>query len=154
MKKTFLLSAVLTLVMLVSAFTVSAQSAVKWTSSVEMTSKTDGIITITGTIDKGFHVYGFNQSPDGPQSTSVAMSTPKSIEYTSNLNYSKPVSTMDDMFGCEVTYWENKVTLTRRFKITDKKAKSILVNCDVTFMACNDTSCQPPRTEAITVKIK
>lgn len=153
MKKSFLLTATVLIIMLMSALTMTAQNPVKWTASATMTSATEGKIVITGQIEKGWHVYGFNQSPDGPQSTSMSMSRPAGLTFTGKLSYSpKLISVMDEVFGVQVTYWENSVTFTRKFNITPgTKGK---VGVDITYMACNDSSCMPPKTESLTVEIK
>lgn len=155
MKKSFLLSAALFVVMVLSSLSVCAQDAVKWSSSVKMNSKTEGVITIVGTIEKGWHVYGFNQNPDGPVSTEVKVSAPSSVKFKGTLKYApKPVSVMDDMFGINVTYWENKVTFTRKFKLDKVEKTAPVATFSITYMACNDSNCQPPKTEDIKVTLK
>lgn len=153
MKKSFLLSLALMLAMVMGTFAMNAQSAVKWTSSVKMTSANEGIITIVANIDEGWHMYGFNQSPDGPVSTSVSVTAPKGVKFTDKLGYTPaPKSVQDDMFGCEVTYWENKVTFSRHFKLS--KVKEPKVTFSINYMVCNDTNCQPPMTEDIQLVLK
>lgn len=148
-----MLKAMLMIMMLAGALSMSAQSPVKWTSSVKMTAKSEGIVAITGTIEKGWHVYGFNQNGDGPISTTVTVSSPKGVKFTEALKYSpNPVSVDDEMFGCKVTYWEDKVTFTRKFKLN--KVKEPKVSFDIYYMACNDSNCQPPTTETLTVTLK
>lgn len=155
MKKSLLFSAALFLVMVLLSVSVCAQNAVKWSASVKMNSKTEGVITLVGNIEKGWHVYGFNQDPDGPVSTEIKRSAPSSVKFNGSPKYSpKLISTMDDMFGVKVTYWENKVTFTQKFKI-DKGLKSAPVaTFSITYMACNDESCQPPKTEDIKVTLQ
>ncbi len=155
MKKSFLLSTILFMVMVLSSFAVCAQNAVKWSASVKMNSKTEGVITIVGNIEKGWHVYGFNQDPDGPVSTEIKRSAPASVKFNGAPKYApKLISNMDDMFGIKVTYWENKVTFTQKFKL-DKGLKSAPVaTFSITYMACNDESCQPPKTEDIKVTLQ
>ncbi len=155
MKKSFLLSAALFVVMVLTSFSVCAQDAVKWSASVKMNSKTEGTITITGNIEKGWHVYGFNQNPDGPVSTEVKISAPTSVKFKDKLTFApKPVSVMDDMFGVNVDYWENKVTFSRKFKINKGVKTAPVVTFSITYMACNDSNCQPPKTEDIKVTLQ
>jgi hypothetical protein len=45
------------------------------------------------------------------------------------------------------------VTFTRKFKLTGKKADAV-INGKITYMACNDENCMPPKTENITLNIK
>lgn len=153
MKKSFLLSLALMLYMVIGTFAMSAQSAVKWTSTVKMTSQNMGVVTIVANIDKGWHMYGFNQSPDGPVSTTVSITAPKGVKFTDKLSYSPaPLSVKDDMFGCDVTYWENSVTFTRHFKLS--KVKEPKVTFSFNYMVCNDSNCQPPTTEEVHVILK
>lgn len=153
MKKSFLLSLAFVLAMVMGTFTMNAQSTVKWTSSVKMTSKNEGVITLVANIENGWHLYGFNQNPDGPVSTTVTISAPKGVKFTDKLSYSPaPISMQDDMFGCDVTYWENKVTFTRHFKLS--KVKEPKVTFSINYMTCNDSNCQPPKTDEIQVVLK
>lgn len=130
-----------------------AQSPVHWSVSSKMTSRTEGVVTLTATIDKGWHVYGFNQSEDGPVSTTIKFEGTKGVTFIGSTNAKpKPVYVMEEMFGCKVSYWENKVTLTRKFKLTGVKTGSATIT--INYMCCNETSCRPPSTETLTVKLK
>ena len=52
--------AVLLAMIIAVAFVAAAQDVVKWTHSVKMTSATEGQVTFTAAIDKGWHVYGLD----------------------------------------------------------------------------------------------
>lgn len=153
MKKNFFVAASMLLMLLIASFSLSAQSAVKWSASVKMTSDNEGEITIIADIDKGWHVYGFNQPDDGPVATSMTLTTVKGVSFIGQMTCSPgPKTEMDEMFGAKVSYWENTVKFVRKFKV--ENVANPYVKIDITYMACNDSNCQPPTTETLTVNLK
>lgn len=153
MNKKVILAASMLIIMLMSALSMSAQSPVKWKATSKMVSSREGIITVTGTIDKGWHVYAFTQPADGPNAMTLNMTGTKGVTFKGVLK-SKPTPTSlyEEMFGAKVSYWENKVTFTRRFRLS--KVSSASATITINYMCCNDQSCRPPCTETLTVKIK
>lgn len=144
-----LISAVFAMVII--AMTVAAQSPVTWSASTKMTSKTEGTITITGTIQPGWHIYGLTLPEGGPNPTKVSF-VRQGVEFTGELHVAPaPIKQFDAMFDLELTYWENKVVFTRSFKITNAKAASL--QAQINYMCCNDSECRPPVTEKIDIKL-
>lgn len=153
MKQKIVTALAVIITVMLSATCMKAQSPVHWSATSKMVSHTEGIITLTATIDKGWHVYGFNQPADGPVSTTIKFEGTKGVTFLGSTKSSpKPVYVMEEMFGCKVSYWENKVTLTRKFKITGAKTGSATIT--VNYMCCNESSCRPPSTETLKVKLK
>lgn len=143
----------LTTIFAVALFVLSAvaQSTVTWTVSTKMTSDTEGTLTVTGTIQPGWHIYGLSLPEGGPTPTKVSF-TRKGVEFTSDLRVSPaPISQHDAMFDLELTFWENKVVFTRNFKITHPKDASLQVQ--INYMCCNDEQCRPPKTDKINIPL-
>lgn len=133
------------------ALSAAAQSTVTWTASTKMTSKTEGTLTITGTIEPGWHIYGLTLPEGGPNPTKVSF-TRKGVEFTGELHVSPaPVSQYDSMFDLELTFWENKVVFTRNFKITHPKETSL--QAQINYMCCDNEQCRPPKTDKIDIKL-
>lgn len=151
MKKiTFLLAAII--ISMMSA--VAQTTPVKWRSSVKMTSSTEGVITIKAVISDGWHLYGTNIPDGGPKATVLDFSESKGVKFTGSFTPSaKPTTKMDEMFGIKLSWWASDVTFTRKFKLTGKKADAV-INGKISYMACNDENCMPPKTESVTLKIK
>jgi thiol:disulfide interchange protein DsbD len=150
MKKiAFLLTA-----LIISVMSAVAQNPVKWRSSVEMTNSKEGVLTVKAVVTDGWHLYGTKLPDGGPKATVLDFSESKGIKFTSEFTPSiKPTEKMDDMFGIKLSWWAKTVTFTRKFKLTGKKANAA-INGKITYMACNDETCQPPKTESVTLKIK
>lgn len=128
-----------------------AANPVQWTAKVEMTGADQGVVVLSASIEDGWHMYGLQMPADGPSATKIYYA-PTGVEFTGNAKVSPaPKKEKDDMFGVELTYWEGKVTFRRPFKVTN--ASKAAVHVKVSFMACNDSNCQPPSTKEFDLKI-
>lgn len=144
---TLLLSAIM-----LCCLAAGAQNPVKWKASCQLGSNGQGTITLTATIGQGWHMYDTDLPDVGPVPTTIKFAG-EGLKFIGEPKAApQPKKVRDDMFGCELTYWEKKVTFTQKFKRTDKNAKKITVT--VTYMSCNDANCLPPRTETLTIDIK
>ncbi|MCF0214820.1 MAG: hypothetical protein HUK13_10385, partial [Muribaculaceae bacterium] len=77
----------------------------------------------------------------------------KGIKFTSNVKASPtPKTENDPQFGTVLTFWDNKVTFTRKFTVTDASKAEVTVKVD--YMCCNDQSCRPPKQETFVVKVE
>jgi thiol:disulfide interchange protein DsbD len=150
MKKiTFLL-----LALVISVMSAMAQNPIKWRTTYKMTSDKEGVLTVKAIVTDGWHLYGTKIPDGGPKATALDFSESKGIKFTSTFKPSaQPTEKMDDMFGLKLNYWGSNVTFTRKFKLTGKKADAV-INGKITYMACNDENCMPPKTENITLNIK
>jgi thiol:disulfide interchange protein DsbD len=150
MKKiTFLLIA-----LVVSVMSAMAQNPIKWRTTYKMTSDKEGVLTVKAIVTDGWHLYGTNIPDGGPKATVLDFSESKGIKFTSKFVPSvKPTEKMDDMFGIKLNYWDSNVSFTRKFKLTGKKANAV-INGKISYMACNDENCMPPKTENVTLNIK
>lgn len=125
---------------------------VSWRATAKMTSPNRGVITIRATISKGWHLYGMTMPANGPKPTSFDFAGSTGVKFSGNVTPSKaPVKKHDEMFGTDVTYWENSVSFTRQFTVTDSSKAGITLQ--VSYMGCNDRTCSPPKTKKLTVKI-
>ena len=125
---------------------------ITWSAEARMTSAKEGVVTLTANIADGWHLYGMEMPDDGPQDTSVTFPATDGIALKGSVTASsKPVVKQDPMFGVEVNFWEKKVVLTQKFKLTGKDVKSI--QCLVSYMGCNDQTCLPPKKQEFTINI-
>ena len=152
MKKLLFTSVLACLMLALSSLSASAQSPVNWSAKAKMTSATEGVVTLTATIDPGWHVYGTKMPEDGPAATKLYYGG-KGIKFTSNVKASPtPKTENDPQFGTVLTFWDNKVTFTRKFTVTDASKAEVTVKVD--YMCCNDQSCRPPKQETFVVKVE
>lgn len=137
---------------LFSVVSMSAQKPIKWRSSVKMTSKTEGVITIRAIIQQGWHLYGTNLPQGGPKATKFDFSSSKGIELVGQVTPSvNPKTVFDKSFGMNLNWWEQSLTFTQKFKVTDKSIAKIIGS--VSYMGCNDETCLPPATQAIKLSV-
>ena len=140
--------------MLVMAFaaTLNAQilTPITWDVSTEMTSETEGVVKFAATIEKGWHLYGTTLPEGGPRETSIKFDRVEGAELIGSPEPSiAPVEKVDMVFHLKLNWWESDVTLSQRFRVTDKKG--YLLGGTITFQGCNDGSCIPPAKEAFEV---
>lgn len=95
-------------------------------------------------IEKGWHMYAVNL-PDpmgGPLPTEFVFEESESYSLSGNISESIGHTEMDDAFGIEVTYFENKTTFKQRLKNQSNEAHPDVKGI-VYYMVCNDEMCIP-----------
>ncbi|MCM1483177.1 MAG: thioredoxin family protein [Muribaculaceae bacterium] len=145
MKKIISLLA-LTIIAVVEA---SAQivAPVTWTSSVDMTSDTDGVIVFKADIEKGWHLYGVNLPEGGPRSTVFNFDSVEGAELVGSVVPSEaPREEVDMIFHLKLSWWENEVEFRQKFKVTDKNGQCSF-NGYISYQGCNDNTCIAPAKE-------
>lgn len=140
------------IVVMAIGMTMTAQSPVRWRTSVTMTSPTEGEITIKALISDGWHLYGLEMPQGGPKATRFDFSDSQGIEIEGKIQPSEsPIEQMDPLFGKKLSWWDRNVTFTQRFTLKERKDARVKVS--ISYMSCNGGSCTPPRTESITTTI-
>ncbi|MDE5662259.1 MAG: thiol:disulfide interchange protein, partial [Muribaculaceae bacterium] len=141
------------LAMLIAAAGVSAQifNPARWTSDIEMTGDNTGVIVFKATIQKGWHVYSNDISPDaGPTPLSIKYTTLEGVTLDGGLNPSaKPHSEYDELFEAQLSWWAGSVELRQKFTAT---ASDFSIDGTLTYAACNDENCIPPAKYPFTLK--
>lgn len=110
-------------------------------SSIKETSASEAVITFSAKIEKGWHMYSVNQT-DGPVATTI------NIEKISNAELAGPLTpkgkahqAFEDMFGCDVFYFESSATFVQKVKLKGGKYE---ISGYLEYGACNDENCIPP----------
>lgn len=130
-----------------------AQEPVRWRMNVKMTSATEGVVTLRAIIDEGWHLYSTSLPEDGPKPTQISFEGSKGVKFTDKLKVDRaPMDVEDPMFEMKLSWWTDKVTFTRKFKLTD--AEGAKINASVSFMSCNDMNCMPPKNVNLTYEFK
>ena len=125
------------------------KTPITWDNSFEMVSDTEAVASFTATIDNGWHLYS-TQLPDGvPSPTVVVWDKISGLEPTGDLTPDHaPIEKVDEMFELTLSWWEQKVTLTQHFKVTDPS--TVHLEGYVEYSSCNDETCIPPTKEPFT----
>lgn len=144
-----LLSTLLLALLCVTAAQAQMPTPVRWKATAAMTSATEGVLTLQMNIDRGWHVYSFNQPADGPHSLAITFG--QGTKLIGKIKSSPAAkSGRDDTFEMTLSWWSTPVTFTQRFKVP-KGTKTLKVN--VSCQACDDSMCLPPKTETLNVPL-
>lgn len=116
---------------------------VQWSAKVDMTGDDEGQVVLTASISSGWHMYSLDCDPDaGPQVLEITFPKLDGVELQGKPTPNKPSHKQyDEMFGADLAWWTQGVTVTQKFKAT-KPAFNIDVM--VVCSACNDENCIPP----------
>ena len=141
MKKKFILSCLLMVVCLTSAFA-QIQDPVQFKTELKKISETEAQIIFTGTIDAGWHVYSTDLPEGGPISATFNTDKMEGIELDGKLTpQGKEIQNYDKMFEMNVRYFEDKATFVQKLKIT---AANYFIEGYFQYGSCNDENCLPP----------
>ena len=148
MKRTYIALCLL----LAAVFTLQAQivNPVHWKSAVKMTDDTHGVVTLTATIDPGWHLYDTQLPDGGPVPTSVEWKKLDGVKLDGGVSKSpKPHEEHDATFDMTLRWWTGTATLSQRFTVTGEK---YAIDGVVRYMACNDETCTSPSSEPFNFK--
>ena len=141
MKKKFILSCLLMVVCLTSAFA-QIQDPVQFKTELKKISDTEAQIIFTGTIDAGWHVYSTDLPEGGPISATFNTDKMEGIELDGKLTpEGKEIQNYDKMFEMNVRYFEDVATFVQKLKIT---AANYFIEGYFQYGSCNDENCLPP----------
>lgn len=116
---------------------------VKWSAKVDMTGDDEGQVVLTASINNGWHMYSLDCNPDaGPQILEITYPKLDGVKLEGSPVPDKASHKQyDDMFGAELAWWTQGVTITQKFKATQPEFKiDVMIVCS----ACNDENCIPP----------
>lgn len=139
-------SVLISLVALVSVANAQMFDPIKWTTSIQMVSETEGVIKFDAIVEDGWHFYSFVPVENGPNATSITYTGLKGVELLDTLSYSQsPVEAVDTVFHLLLGWWGADVTFSQKFKITD--SSNYEIKGEIYFQACNGETCIAPKTE-------
>lgn len=112
---------------------------IHWTQRVKALSDSTAEITLTATIDDGWHLYTQDIPEDGPVATEFNYGESRTIGLTTTK--STVHESYDPNFELTLTYYEGKAV----FKQVVAAAEADKIEGYVYFMACNDEMCLAPK---------
>lgn len=126
---------------------------IKWTQSQQKVSDTEADIIFTAQIGKGWHLYGTNLPDGGPTPTQLEVDKITGGSLVGKLTGDRaPISKHDAMFDMQISYWEGKVTLRQRVKVTDPE--KFKFEGALRYMICDDEQCMPPTNHEFSLTAK
>jgi DsbC/DsbD-like thiol-disulfide interchange protein len=129
------------------------QDPVKWAFTSKKINELTFEISLTASMDAGWHVYS-QATPDGGPSPTV-------IVFTGNplIQLEGPVKEVGKMeqkheplFGVDVRQYSKKVIFVQTVKLKAKTKTA--VTGTIGFMTCNDRVCLPPGTQEFSITLK
>ena len=135
---------VLHLILICACVCAGAQNPVSTSVKKQAVSGHDDLIDLvfSFTIQPGWHVYGPDNGDDGPTKMTFNTEQLEGCQLEGGLRLSPaPKRVMDNVFGCEVTYFENKGSATQRLRLKGGAWKAVGY---LEYGTCNDESCMPP----------
>ena len=149
MKRIFSLFLLLTLLV---GMTATAQQPVRWRTFIKATGTDEGVVTFRALVSEGWHLYGLDLPDNGPKPTSFDFANSKYIKFTGKITPSrKAIEVNDPLFDMTLSWWDSNIEFTIPFKVT---GPTPTLNCVVSFMTCDGTTCRPPARETISTPIK
>ncbi len=116
---------------------------VTWDFSYKKTGDNQYELIFTATIEKNSHIYAMDIPAGGPIPTSFSFDSLPAYRLAGPAyEVTKPVEVLDDAFGFKIKTFSN--TAEFRQKITGLQP-SFTVKGKVNFMACNNSTCSPPK---------
>jgi len=115
---------------------------VKWTTSVEKTSKNEATLIAVANIDKGWHLYSQTAPELGPVPTKFTYNGAKTYLKKGNTQEGKGTMIHDPIFNVEIKFFKNEATFKQRVKLNSNKP--FVIKAAVEFMVCDDERCLPP----------
>lgn len=141
----YILRGLLILFSLVSFFYSQGQeSAVQWSFQAKPAGNGQYDLIFTGKIADGFYTYSqFLESSDGPIPTSFTYQEGPHFKLIGKAKEGgEIVKTYDQYFSMNLTKFKHKAVITQRIEAKDPSKP---IEGYLTFMACNDEFCQPPK---------
>lgn len=124
---------------------------VTWDFGYEKTGENRYELIFTALIEKGSHIYAMKIPEGGPIPTSFSIDTAQNFELDGDVyEVTKPVEKFDEAFSMKIGTHSTKAEF--RQKIISGKAP-LKVTGVVSYMACNNVTCSPPKDVEFTISI-
>ena len=133
---------------------ISAQivDPVKWNISFELSDdNTHGALIMKASMDAGWHMYSHEVDPEvGPTPLSLSFEKLEGLKAEGGLVANRAAhKEYDEMFGANLSWWTDQVTVRQNFVVT---APKYAIEGVIKFSACNDQNCIPPKKESFDFK--
>lgn len=115
---------------------------VKWTHTTKQEGNTL-VITFKATIEEHWHLYNMSVPEGGPEKTALTFEKLEGAKVQGPARFvqGKPITTYDDAFGMDLTYYEGSAAIQQKLTLT---GGDYAVEGYVSYMSCCDGMCTPP----------
>jgi thiol:disulfide interchange protein len=148
MRKLFLIAP---FVLFASLSSAQIYDPVTWEFSYEKKADKQYELIFTATIERNSHIYAMDIPAGGPIPTSFKFDSIPVYKLDGNTyEVTKPVEVMDDAFGFKIKTLSNKAEFRQKIIALQP---SFTVSGVVNYMACNNSTCSPPKDVEFSFKI-
>ncbi|MGL4364565.1 MAG: protein-disulfide reductase DsbD family protein [Bacteroidales bacterium] len=114
---------------------------IKWDIKLEQISSNEALLTLKGSIDASWIVYGLDNPSDGPLPISIKLDQNKDFSLVNSLTEVKPAKVKyDELFEMQVRYFEKEVLVQQILKFSEG-ITTLELKGSVEAQGCNDTEC-------------
>ncbi len=129
------------------------KNPVKWSFSSKKTDATTYEISMTATLERGWHIYSQTTPDGGPVPTTIEFTKNPLVSLQGNAKETgKLEQRHEELFGVDVKQYSTKVDFVQTVKV--KANVKTTLNGAVEFMTCNDHECLPPTKQSFSIALK
>jgi thiol:disulfide interchange protein len=111
-------------------------------------------VKLSAKMNDGWHIYSTTQAPGGPRGTEIKLPAGQPFTLSGSISSATPQKAYDANFEIETESYEERADFVLPVTaLPGAMAGKQLLQVDVTFQACNDTSCIPPKTEHLSIPV-
>ncbi len=111
---------------------------VQWSVTTAALTDSTAEVSLTATIEAGWHLYATELPAGGPRPTTFTFTGAEAL--TPIVANHAAITTYDENFMMNLAYYEKQVTFTQEVLVQGK------ASIEVNYMVCDDTNCLPPAT--------
>ncbi len=145
------LVAIISFIVVASSVSAQIYDPVTWDFSYEKKGDKQYELIFTASIEEHSHIYSMDIPDGGPIPTSFTFDTLASYKLEGKTyEVTKPLEVLDEAFGFKIKTFSTKAEF--RQKITALES-TFNVKGTVSFMACNNSTCSPPKDVDFSIRI-
>jgi len=126
------------------------QNPIKWVSAYKSTSATEGEITVSATIEKGWHTYSQQPNEAVPLPTLFSYKESKHYQLVGKTEENNAHEEFDAALGQKLIVFTDKAEFKQKVKLTAKTPQTIFFKIE--YISCDNKMCMPPTTIDLSVK--
>jgi hypothetical protein len=140
-------------VLLTSQAFCQVKNPVKWSFAAKKIDQVSYEVSLTATVDPGWHVYSQTTPDGGPSATVISFTQNPMIVLDGPVKeVGKLEQKYEELFGVNVKQFSNKVTFVQTVKLKGKAKTAI--NGSIEFMSCNNKECLPPSNQKFSISLQ
>jgi thiol:disulfide interchange protein DsbD len=150
--------AILAILMTLSATAFALDDVVQWSAKLDSARPLKPgekvFATLNAKIESGWHMYSITQPPGGPTRTIISVTPKQVLQAAGTITGPVPQTAYDPNFEMNTEFYEESASFKVPLVVgSSAKPGPATVVIDVLFQVCNDTTCMPPTTVHVPLKV-